>query len=87
MSSSRPSAPPTTKRPTRQPVHFTILPCPACGRKALAHVVEDCALSAGRLVQRLPHVRCASCGERFFDVTAITTIEATAHRSARKRLA
>jgi hypothetical protein len=47
-----------------------------CGRNALADVVEDCALSAGRLVKRLPHVRCASCGERFFNVTAITTIEA-----------
>lgn len=34
--------------------HFASLPCPVCGRKALAHVVEDCALSAGRLVKRLP---------------------------------
>ncbi len=67
--------------------HFASLPCPVCGRKALAHVVEDCALSAGRLVKRLPHVRCASCGERFFDITAMTTMEASGQHSARKRLA
>jgi hypothetical protein len=63
------------------------LPSDYPGFAAECHEVEDCALSAGRLVKRLPHARCASCGERFFDVTAITTIEATAHRSARKRLA
>jgi len=34
----------------------------------LTDVVEDCELSAGRLVKQLRHTRCKSCGERFFDV-------------------
>ena len=87
MSSSPQSAPPTNKRRSRKPIRFTVLPCPMCGRRTLANVVEDCVLSAGRLVKRLPHVRCSSCGERFFDVAAMAMIEATAHRPARKRLA
>jgi ribosomal protein L37E len=87
MSSSPQNVRPMTKDRGRRPVRFSSLPCPACGRRALADVVEDCELSGGRLVRKLRHTRCRSCGERFFDVAAITTIEAARKPSARRRSA
>ncbi len=54
---------------------------------SLADVVEDCDLSGGRLIKQLRHTRCTSCGERFFDVAAMTIIEAARKPSARKRSA
>lgn len=76
------------RRPEGQRVvRFAPLPCPVCGHKALADVVEDCELSGGRLVKKLRHTRCRACGERFFDVAAMAAIEATRKLSARRRLA
>jgi len=85
MSSSPPSVPQTSRGHRRREARFASLPCPLCGRRALADVVEDCALSGGRLVRRLRHVRCTSCGERYFDVAAMATIEALEKPSTRKR--
>lgn len=87
MSLSRPSAPPTIRKRGRRLPRFTSLACPVCGRSALVDVVEDCALSGGRLVRGLRHIRCKSCGERYFDVAAMATIEAAGKPSTRKRLA
>lgn len=87
MSSSPPSARPTTRDGVQRAVRFASLPCPVCGRRALADVVEDCELSGGRLVRRLRHIRCKSCGERFFDIAAMTAIEASRKPSARRRSA
>ena len=87
MSSSPPSVRPTTRDRAQRPVRFSSLPCPACGRRALADVVEDCELSAGRLVKQLRHTRCKSCGERFFDVAAMAAIEAARKPSTRRRSA
>ena len=87
MSSSRQSAGPTNRPRNRLPVHFASLRCPACGRRTLTEVVEDCALSGGRLVKQLRHTRCKSCGERFFDVAAMTSIEAARRPSSRSRSA
>jgi ribosomal protein L37E len=87
MSSSPPSAPPTIKGHRRQLPTFTSLPCPTCGSKSLVAVMEDCALSGGRLVKGLRHIRCKSCGERYFDVAAMAMIEAAGKPSTRKRLA
>lgn len=87
MYSSPPSAPPMSRRRARRPVRFASLPCPLCGRRSLAEVVEDCELSGGRLLRRLRHTRCKSCGERFFDVAAMATIEAASKPSSRKRSA
>ena len=87
MSSSPQSARPTNRSRNRRPVRFASLPCPACGRRSLTEVVEDCALSGGRLVKQLRHTRCKTCGERFFDVAAMTSIEATRRPSSRRRSA
>lgn len=87
MFSSRPSGrlPAKPRRPRQVP--FSSLACPVCGRRALADVVEDCELSGGRRVKRLRHVRCRSCGERFFDVAAMTRIEMTVGLSRRRQIA
>ena len=87
MSSSPPSVRPMTKDKLRRAVRFPSLSCPLCGRRALAEVVEDCELSGGRLVKRLRHTRCKSCGERFFDVSAMAAIEATRKPFVRRRSA
>ncbi len=87
MSSSPPSVRPTTRDRVQRAVRFASLPCPVCGRRALADVVEDCELSGGWLVKRLRHTRCKSCGERFFDVAAMTANEASRKPSARRRSA
>jgi len=87
MSSSPQSARPKYRPRNRRPVRFAALPCPACGRRTLTEVVEDCALSGGRLVKQVRHTRCKSCGERFFDVAAMTSIEAVRRPSSRRRSA
>lgn len=87
MSLSPQSARRTNRSRVRRPVRFASLPCPVCGRMSLADVVEDCDLSGGRLIKQLRHTRCTSCGERFFDVAAMTIIEAARKPSARKRSA
>jgi ribosomal protein L37E len=87
MSSSLRSAQPMRNARLRRAVRFASLACPLCGRRTLAEVVEDCALSGGRLVKRLRHTRCKSCGERFFDVAAMRTIEAARKSTARRRSA
>jgi len=87
MSSSPPSVRPTTKNRGQRAVRFASLPCPVCGRRTLADVVEDCDLSGGRMVKQLRHTRCKSCGERFFDVAAMTAIGAARKPSARRRSA
>lgn len=87
MSSSLQSARPTNKARVRRAVRFASLTCPLCGRRSLADVVEDCDLSGRRVVKRLRHTRCRSCGERFFDVAAMTAIEAASRPSSRKRSA
>ncbi len=87
MSSSPQSARPTTRPRHRRPIRFASLPCPACGRRTLTEVVEDAALSGGRLVKQLRHTRCKSCGERFFDVAAMAAIEAARRPSSRRRSA
>ena len=87
MSSSPPSARPTTKVRAQRSIRFASLPCPVCGRRTLADVVEDCELSGGRFVKQLRHTRCKACGERFFDVAAMTTIEAARKPSSRRRSA
>ena len=87
MSSSPQSGRQTNKARARRPVRFASLTCPVCGRRTLADVVEDCELSGGRLVKRLQHTRCKSCGERFFDVAAMTAIEAARRPSSRQRTA
>ena len=71
----------------RRGVRFASLACSACGRRGLVDVVEDCELSAGRVVKKLRHIRCKFCGERFFDVAAMTAIEAASRPSSRKRSA
>jgi len=86
MSSSLQSVRPTKARGQRA-VRFASLPCPVCGRRALADVVEDCELPGGRFIKHLRHTRCTSCGERFFDVAAMTAIEAARKPSARRRSA
>ena len=87
MSSSPQSARPTNRPRNRRPIRFASLPCPTCGRRSLTEVVEDCELSSGRLVKQLRHTRCKSCGERFFDVGAMTSIEAARRPSSRRRSA
>jgi YgiT-type zinc finger domain-containing protein len=87
MSSSPQSVRPTNKARRQQAVRFASLPCPVCGRRTLADVVEDCELSGGRLIKQLRHTRCRSCGERFFDVAAISAIEAARKPLPRRRLA
>ncbi len=87
MSSSPQSAQPTTKGRAQRDVRFASLPCAVCGRRSLTDVVEDCELSGGRLVKRLRHTRCRSCGERFFDVVAMRAIEAAGRPSSRRRTA
>jgi len=87
MSSSPPSVVPTTRDQGQRPARFSSLPCPACGRRALTDVVEDCELSGGRLVKKLKHTRCRACGERFFDVAAMAAIEAARKPSAHRRSA
>ena len=87
MSSSPPSARPMTEVRSQRSVRFASLPCPVCGRRTLADVAEDCELSGGRFVKRLRHTRCKSCGERFFDVAAMTAIETARKPFARKGLA
>ena len=87
MSSSPPSVRLTTRERVKRPIRFASLPCPVCGRRALADVMEDCELSGGRLVKQLRHTRCKSCGERFFDVTAMAAIEAVRGPSSRRRSA
>ena len=62
MSSSPQSARPMTEVRSQRSVRFASLPCPVCGRRTLADVVEDCELSGGRFVKRLRHTRCKSCG-------------------------
>ena len=84
MSSSRQSAPSTRKARRGGDVRFSSLTCPMCGRRGLIDVVEDCELSGGRLVKRLRHTRCRFCGERFFDVAAMTVIEKASSLSASK---
>jgi transcriptional regulator NrdR family protein len=87
MSSSPPNAPPMNRPRARRPVRFASLACPICGRRSLVDVVEDCELSGGRLLRRLRHTRCTSCGERFFDVAAMAAIEATSKPTSRRRSA
>lgn len=87
MSSSPQSARSTNRARIRRRVRFASLPCPVCGRRTLTDVVEDCELSGGRTVRRLRHTRCQSCGERFFDVAAMTAIEAARRPSSRRRSA
>jgi YgiT-type zinc finger domain-containing protein len=87
MSSSLQSARLTSRGRMRRAVRFASLPCPLCGRRTLEEVVEDCELSGGRLIKRLPHTRCKSCGERFFDVAAMRAIEAIRKPTARRRSA
>jgi len=87
MSSSPQNVRRTIRDRGQRTVRFASLPCPACGRGTLADVVEDCELSGGRLVKQLRHTRCKSCGERFFDVAAMATIEAARKPSARRRSA
>lgn len=87
MSSSLRSARPMNKARVRRTVRFASLTCPLCGRRSLADVVEDCELSGRRVVKDLRHTRCKSCGERFFDVTAMTVIESASRPSSRKRSA
>ncbi len=50
-------------------------------------MVKDCELSGGRVVKQLRHTRCKSCGERFFDVAAMITMESARRPSSRKRSA
>jgi C4-type Zn-finger protein len=87
MSSSPQDARPTNRPRYRRLVRFASLPCPMCGQRTLTEVVEDCKLSGGRLVEQLRHTRCKSCGERFFDVAAMTSIEAARRPSPRRRSA
>jgi YgiT-type zinc finger domain-containing protein len=87
MSSSLQSARPTSKARMRRSVQFASLACPLCGRRTLREVVEDCELSAGRVVRHLRHTRCRACGERFFDVAAMRAIEAARKPTARRRSA
>lgn len=72
------------KERSRWAARFASLPCPICGRKALVEVVEDRELSGGRLVKQLRHTRCKSCGEGFFDVTAMPAIQAARKPSTRR---
>jgi YgiT-type zinc finger domain-containing protein len=87
MSLSLQSARPTRNARIPRAVRLAALACPLCGRRMLAEVVEDCELSGGRLVRRLRHTRCKSCGERFFDVAAMRAIAATRRPTARRRSA
>ena len=74
-------------RRVKWPIRFASLLCRVCERRALTDTVEDCELSERRLVKQLRHTRCKSCGERFFDVTAMAAIEALRKPSARWRSA
>jgi ribosomal protein L37E len=87
MSSSPQSVRPMSRVRRQRALRFASLPCPACGRRTLADVVEDCELSGGRLVKKLSHTRCRSCGERFFDVAAMSAIGAARKPFARRRSA
>ena len=66
MSSSRPR-----KAQMSEP-----LPCPECDAVRMVHVVENCRLDDGLLVQQLPHFKCGACGARFFDDEAMHCIQA-----------
>jgi YgiT-type zinc finger domain-containing protein len=74
MSSSRPSAVPTSEK----------LPCPECGKTQMVRVAETVRLADGLTVKKLAHYKCRSCGSRFFDDDAMHTIQAarTARRSS-----
>ena len=85
MSSSPQNARRTRRGRAMRPPRLASLPCPMCGRTAVVDVVEDYALSGGRIVKRLRHTRCRSCGERFFDVAAMAAIETAKRSSARRR--
>lgn len=51
------------------------LPCPQCGVEQLVEVVEDCRLEDGLTVKRLRHLKCLSCGARYFDDEAMHRIQ------------
>ena len=87
MCSSLQSVRRTSKARMRRAVRFASLACPLCGRRTLEQVVENCELSGGRLIKRLRHTRCKSCGERFFDVAAMRAIEAARRPTSRRRSA
>lgn len=50
-------------------------PCPECGAVEMIHVVENCRLDDGLVVKRLRHLKCRSCGARFFDDDAMHRIQ------------
>jgi len=60
--------------------------CPTSGARRVAPVVEDVALRVGRrrhIVQRVPHERCQSCGERIFGLEASQRFDAEILRPRR----
>ncbi len=65
MSSSRPKKAQTSD----------LLPCPECGELQMGHVTETCKMADGFVVENLSHLKCRSCGARFFDDTAMHVIE------------
>ena len=50
-------------------------PCPECGEKRLKSVTGKCKLADGIKVDKLRHLKCGSCGARFFDDEAMHTIQ------------
>ena len=50
-------------------------PCAECGKVQMRRVVENCRLEDGCVVKRLSHLKCGSCGARFFDDEAMHRIQ------------
>lgn len=55
-------------------------PCPECARSQLEHVVETFRLADGIKVSKLRHLKCRSCGARFFDDEAMRAIRLVRER-------
>jgi len=55
-------------------------PCPECARPQLERVVETFRLADGIKVSKLRHLKCRSCGARFFDDEAMRAIRLVRER-------
>ena len=61
-------------------------PCPTCGSRRVAHVIEDVVLTIRRQRHRfanVEHDRCKACGERIFGIDASKRFDAKLRRGRR----
>jgi YgiT-type zinc finger domain-containing protein len=68
----------------------TVARCPTCGRKSMRHVVRDVATRIGTRLVTVCGIRieeCSACGERLYDLEALTQIREDRKSIKRKRVA